>query len=65
MWRKAKHCRWCGKPYYANKPDDRDGFDSAKCKMAFHRAYKRYVTHLALQTNVVSNAKKRKGKKII
>lgn len=39
-----KHCRWCGKSYTASKPVGRDGFHSAACKMAHHRAYKKYVT---------------------
>jgi len=40
----TKHCRWCGKPYSAKKPVDRDGFCKAACKQAHYRAYKNYVT---------------------
>ena len=40
----TKHCRWCGKQYYAAKPVGKDGFDLPRCKQAHHRAYKKYVT---------------------
>lgn len=43
-FRFKKHCRWCGKAYYAEKPVGRDGFDLPKCKQALYRARKRYVT---------------------
>ncbi len=39
-----KHCRWCGKRYYAHHPVGRDGFDLPACKQAHYRAYKKYVT---------------------
>lgn len=39
-----KHCRWCGKGYYAKKPIDRDGFCCKACKQAHYRAYKKWVT---------------------
>ena len=39
-----KYCRWCGKAYKAKAPIGKDGFHSNACKMAHHRAYKKYVT---------------------
>lgn len=46
--KRLKHCRWCGKGYYATKPFDRDGFGNKAHKQAHYRAYKKYVTAKSL-----------------
>ncbi|MBA7661582.1 hypothetical protein ES703_69602 [subsurface metagenome] len=40
-------CHWCGKHFMAKRGRLEVRFCSAKCKMAHHRAYKRYVTRTA------------------
>ena len=37
-------CHWCGKHFKAKRSRLEVRFCSARCKMAHHRAYKKYVT---------------------
>lgn len=39
-----KHCRWCGKVYFACQPVGRSGFCIPAHKQAHYRAYKKWVT---------------------
>jgi endogenous inhibitor of DNA gyrase (YacG/DUF329 family) len=48
-YKQPKYCRWCQAPYYATKPHNHDGFCSARCRQAHHRAYQNYVMAVHLQ----------------
>lgn len=56
----GKHCRWCGIYYAAKKPVGRDGFHSAGCKQAHHRAYKKWVTARPASADHAAGGSKRK-----
>jgi len=61
----TKHCRWCGCPYTAKKPHDKDGFCIPAHKQAHYRAYKKYVTSAAQVQDhpAARRVTHRKGKK--
>ena len=42
IFKSTWYCRWCGKVYKPLKDTDRDGFCCPACKMALHRAIKKY-----------------------
>lgn len=66
MWKYHWWCRWCGHEYKPVREGERDGFCSAACKMAHHRAWKEYVTapqRARLEIEKGGNAKKRKKPK--
>lgn len=46
---KFDYCHWCGEHAKRHKTGNRHVYCSAKCKMAAHRAYKKYVTLQARQ----------------
>ena len=43
-WDDVEYCRWCGKEVKPKKTGKRFYYCCNAHKMAFHRAYKRYVT---------------------
>ena len=73
IYKNTWYCRWCGHTYRPLKDTDRDGFCSPACKMAHHRAYKKYIEWKLLRKKTIekkntggrrkSNAKKRRFKR--
>lgn len=72
IYKSTWYCRWDGKQYKPLKDTDRDGFCCDACKMALHRAVKKYnawklsrkIGQKSAQPGPrrKSNAKKRKKK---
>jgi hypothetical protein len=72
IYKSTWYCRWDGKPYKPKKDTDRDGFCCDACKMALHRAVKKYnewklsrksgPQKIKSLTRRKSNARKRKKK---